>query len=123
VHQLSLASGQTSLQVLSSIREPGTPALSDAAPKSISASDSSTTKLVDELESILKGLPTESPPGSEDIYGLDTSIMFGSNNLEWCNGGPQGCGGGFSEVKATDAQKADFKRAVEIVTELVEKAQ
>jgi hypothetical protein len=109
--------------VLSSIREPGTPALSDAAPKSISASDSSTTKLVDELESILKGLPTESPPGSEDIYGLDTSIMFGSNNLEWQNGGPQGCGGGFSEVKVTDAQKADFKRAVEIVTELVGKAQ
>ncbi|KAG6835244.1 hypothetical protein H0H93_003580, partial [Arthromyces matolae] len=63
-------------------------------------------------------LPTEFPPGSEDIYGLDTSIAWGSEDLEWVNGGPQGCGGGPSEVQATDEQKAKFKRAVDIVQEL-----
>lgn len=30
--------------------------------------------LVEELEDILKYLPTEDPSGSEDIYGFDTSI-------------------------------------------------
>lgn len=41
--------------------------------------------------------------------------------MEWCNGGPQGCGGGTSTVQATEEQKTKFKRAVEIVKELVEK--
>jgi hypothetical protein len=35
----------------------------------------------------------------------------------------QGCGGGSSEVQASDEDKAKFKRAVEIVNELVDKAQ
>lgn len=85
--------------------------------------DESTEALVEELHSILKAIPTESPPGSEDIYGLDTSIAFGSADLEWQNGGPRGCGGGESFVKATDEDKAKFKRAVEIVTQLVGKAE
>jgi hypothetical protein len=121
VYQLSLASNQSSLQVLSSTRPPGTPALQDAAPKSLAVSTAA--PLVDELETILSSLPTEVPPGSEDIYGLDTSIMYGSDKLEWMNGGPQGCGGGTSEVQATEEQKAQFKRAVEIVSKLVEEAQ
>ncbi|CAE6479038.1 unnamed protein product [Rhizoctonia solani] len=66
----------------------------------------------------MKEIPTESPPGSEDIYGLDTAIMWMSDDLEWMNGGPQGCGGGVSYVQPTEEQKAKFKRAVEIVTEL-----
>ena len=40
----------------------------------------------------------------------------------WMNGGPRGCGGGESFVKATDEDKVKFKRAVEIVTELVAKS-
>ena len=39
-----------------------------------------------DIEAALKGLPVESPPGSEDIYGLDTSIAFLSNDLQWMNG-------------------------------------
>ncbi|TFY54976.1 hypothetical protein EVJ58_g8542 [Rhodofomes roseus] len=71
---------------------------------------------------ILKSIPTEQPPGSEDIYGLDTSIAFGSDDLMWMNGGPAGCGTGRSTVQATEEDKAKFKRAVKIVQELLEKA-
>lgn len=78
--------------------------------------------MVEELEGILKTIPVESPPGSEDIYGLDTSIMWGSNDLQWSNGGPQGCTGGTSDVKATEEDKKKFNRAVEIVNILVDKA-
>jgi len=66
----------------------------------------------------LQDLPTEQPPGSQDIYGMDTSVAFGSADLEWFNGGPEGCGGGESAVQANDEQKAKFKRAVEIVQHL-----
>jgi hypothetical protein len=75
-------------------------------------------ELVAELEKILKDLPTEQPPGSADIYGMDIGLMFGSDKVEWANGGPQGCGGGTSEVTATDEQRQRFKRAVEIVEKL-----
>lgn len=101
------------------MRPDGTPTLQDALPKSLSKSEPGVDGLVSELHEILKSLPTEQPPGSEDIYGLDTSIAFGSDDLEWFNGGPQGCGGGKSFVKASDEQKAQFKRAVEIVNKLV----
>ncbi|KAI1057474.1 hypothetical protein LB507_011582 [Fusarium sp. FIESC RH6] len=73
---------------------------------------------IDELQDILKDLPTEFPPGSEDIYHLDTSIAWMSEDLEWYNGGPQGCGGGQSQVKATEENKQNFKRAVEIIEEI-----
>ena len=95
--------------------------LSEVQPKSLDLGDLDVTSLVDELHSILKELPTERPPGSEDIYGFDIGIAWGSEDLEWANGGPQGCVGGFSEVQATDDQKAKFKRAVEIVDVLAGK--
>lgn len=79
-------------------------------------------KQLDELYTILKSLPVESPPGSEDIYGLDTSIAFGSDDIMWQNGGPQGCGGGHSTVQATAEDKTKFKRAVDIVEKLVGEA-
>jgi hypothetical protein len=78
--------------------------------------------LVEELHGILRELPTEYPPGSEDIYGLNTSIMWQDEVLQWQNGGPQGCGGGTSMVQATEAQKEKFRRAVTIVDELIGKA-
>lgn len=82
--------------------------------------DSSVDKLIEELQSILKSIPTENPRGSEDIYGLNTSIMWGSDELEWQNLGSQGCGGK-SDVQATDEDKKKFKRALEIADELVAK--
>lgn len=75
--------------------------------------------MVDELHGILKTLPTEKPPGIQDIYGLDVGIQWGSDDLEWANVGPTGCGGGYSEVQATDEQRVKFKRAVEILDKLV----
>ena len=109
---------QNLLQITSAVRPDGTPSLQDALPKSISAQDAHTAALVTELRDILRSLPTESPPGSEDIYGMDTSIAFGCDDFMWQNGGPQGCGGGQSAVHPTDEQKIQFKRAVEIVKEL-----
>lgn len=103
--------------VRSSVKPDGTPSLSESVTKTISIDHN--TALINELYSILKEIPTESPPGSEDIYGLDVSIAWGSQDLEWCNGGPSGCGGGHSEVQATDDDKKKFKRAVEIVNDLV----
>ena len=82
--------------------------------------DSSVDALVEELQSILKSIPTESPPGSEDIYGLNTSIMWGSDEFVWRNAGPQGCGG-MSSVQATDEQKKKFERALAIADALVAK--
>lgn len=99
-------------------RQPGQPSLQELAPKTIPANDADTEALVAELHDILKDLPTEDPPASEDIYGLDTSIAWGSEDLMWCNGGPEGCGGGTSTVQVNDEQKIKFKRAVEIVDKL-----
>ncbi|KAM5539792.1 hypothetical protein V8D89_006605 [Ganoderma adspersum] len=109
---------QNLLNITSAVRPKGTPSLQDALPKSISASNEHTVELVSELRTILGSIPTESPPGSEDIYGLDTSIAFGTEGFEWINGGPQGCGHGESSVQATAEDKAKFKRAVAIVKEL-----
>jgi len=63
----------------------------------------------------------ESPPGSEDIYGLDISIAWGSDDLMWCNSGPEGFEGSESQVKASEEQKLGFKRAVEIIEQIVDK--
>ncbi|KAK0205273.1 hypothetical protein DFS33DRAFT_753688 [Desarmillaria ectypa] len=106
------------LNITSAIREIGTANLASAAPRSIQ-NDADTDALVEELHGILKEIPTESPPGSEDIYGMDISIAWGSDDLMWQNGGPSGCGGGTSSVQATNEDKAKFKRAVEIVEKLV----
>ena len=107
--------------VTAAVRPDGTPSLQDAVPKSLAPS-ADTSALVDELVGILRSIPTESPPGSEDIYGLDIGLAFGSADLEWMNGGPQGCGGGKSSVQATAEDKKKFARAVEIVEKLVGEA-
>lgn len=111
------------LQVTSSVRESGTPALPSAFPKSLTvASGSEDESAIHDLKDLLKQLPVESPPGSQDIYGLNTSIAWMSDDLQWYNGGPEGCGGGQSEVQADEEHKVKFKRAVEIVNGLVNKA-
>ncbi|KAH7193972.1 uncharacterized protein B0J16DRAFT_381842 [Fusarium flagelliforme] len=97
-------------------REDGTPDLAPSASKIIDFAEHEA--VIDELHSILKGLPTEQPPGSEDIYRLDTSIAWQSDDIEWWNGGPQGCGGGESFVNADEEQRKNFMRAVEIIEEI-----
>jgi hypothetical protein len=119
IFTITKAATNPNLLVAAAVRPEGTPSLQEATTKSLNAEETETDTLVNELHTILKDLPTEDPPGSEDIYGLDTSIAWGSDDLEWCNGGPQGCGGGQSSVKATEEQKKQFKRAVEIVDKLV----
>ena len=119
IHTITLPLDNDCLTVTSAVRPHGTPSLQDIAPKFVKVEG--TESLADELLGILKELPTESPPGSEDIYGLDTSIAWGSEELQWMNGAPDGCGGGTSSTQPTEEQKAKFRRAVEIVTTLVEK--
>ncbi|KZT42381.1 hypothetical protein SISSUDRAFT_980348 [Sistotremastrum suecicum HHB10207 ss-3] len=117
VHTITTSPEQGGLLTVENlVRADGTPELVAGAPKKISAAPCSA--LIDELEGILKVLPKEYPPGSQDIYGEDTSIAWGSQDLEWWNGGPQGCGGGYSEVQASDEDKQKFKRAIAIVEEL-----
>lgn len=77
-------------------------------------------ELLRELQFILMTLPTEQPPGSEDIYGMDTSIMWGSDDFQWVNACTEGSGEP-STVQVTDEQKEKFKRALAIADELVAK--
>ncbi|KAF7364370.1 hypothetical protein MSAN_01097500 [Mycena sanguinolenta] len=122
VYTLTQSSAQpNTIAVTLAKREDGTPELSSALPKSLPAASSEA--LVEELHAILKTLPLEEPRGSEDIYGLDTSIAWGSEDLEWCNGGPEGCSGGKSMKQASAEEKEKFKRAVEIVQELADRAE
>ncbi|CAE6464768.1 unnamed protein product [Rhizoctonia solani] len=123
IHQLTRSGDSpNSLFIQSMVRPDGTPSLQEHPPKEFPIGDPShgSHSLVDELHAILKDIPTEQPPGIEDIYGLDTSIMWASEDLEWMNGGPSGCGHGTSDVQPTEEQKAKFKRAVEIVTQLAQ---
>ncbi|KAI8377579.1 uncharacterized protein BYT42DRAFT_546254 [Radiomyces spectabilis] len=73
------------------------------------------------LEKTLQMLPVESPEGSEDIYGEDISIAFYSSetDFQWRNGGPDGCGGGESSVKATPEQKQIFRELVSTIRAMV----
>lgn len=121
VHVLSRAPDTPNeLLIQSEIRHSGSPELTGLAPKYVklgSGSDDKESRIA-ELHQILKSIPTEQPPGSEDIYGLDTQIMWGSDDLEWCNGSPQGCGTDTSIVQPTAADKQKFQRAVDIVKAL-----
>jgi len=122
VYTIQKANSAPSIVIQSAERPDGTPSLLDSAPKSIQSADTGAEKLVDELEGILKSLPTESPPGSQDIYGLDTSIMFGSDNFVWRNNAAEGCEN-MSETQPTEEQKQQFERAVDIIKELVARGQ
>lgn len=125
VHTLSLSQDSPKSLIVNSEHRPGDGSqglVQRFAPKSLHTETTpDVNKLVDELHGILKELPTEDPKGSEDIYGMDTSIMWGSDDLEWINGGPAGCVRGQSSVKASEDDKKKFKRAVEIVNQLVDK--
>ncbi|KAJ3115267.1 hypothetical protein HK098_007005 [Nowakowskiella sp. JEL0407] len=59
--------------------------------------------------SIFKNLPTESPPGSSDIYGFDISINIDSPDLRWENRPNSGCVASESSVKPSESQKQQFK--------------
>ena len=99
----------------------GDAALSEPKLKKLNISKDDTETLVSKLHNILKTLPVESPPGSEDIYGRDISIFWGSDDLQWTNGGPGRGGTGKSETVASDKDKEQFDKAVAIVCELVKR--
>jgi hypothetical protein len=122
IYTINKLSTNTYLLIQGNVRQGGSPNLEEIAPKSLESSQTDTEDLVNELHDILKTLPTELPQGSEDIYALNTSIAWGSEDFAWNNGGPEGCGGGTSSVQPTPEEKSKFERAVEIVDALVKKA-
>ena len=60
-------------------------------------------------------LPVESPAGSQDIYGLDTSIAIHVDGKFWRNGGPGGCVRRVSKVQPTKEQKESFRDVVALI--------
>jgi hypothetical protein len=89
-------------------------------PRGIPISDD-TTELVNELEHILRELPTEEVPSS-DIYGRNIGIFWqGADGFVWANSAPEGCGGFQSEISVTDDNRRAFDRAVEITEILVKR--
>lgn len=61
----------------------------------------------------LRSLPTEEPPSSQDIYGLDTAISVETKDFSWRNGGPEGCVHGESQVSANAEHKTQFKKVAD----------
>ncbi|KAE8351127.1 hypothetical protein BDV28DRAFT_137813 [Aspergillus coremiiformis] len=120
ISTLIKSASESNIHISVAIRLPGTRTLQPQPPKILDSSDEETLRLVTELSNTLRDLPTESPPQSEDIYGLDTSIAWRSEDMEWCNGAPAGCDAGESLVKVDDDQISKFRRAVEIVEQLVQ---
>ncbi|KIM23179.1 hypothetical protein M408DRAFT_332477 [Serendipita vermifera MAFF 305830] len=106
---------QTTTRAKDQAKLPDAPTAESVLP---SSSHNKVDELVTELEEIFKKLPREDPPGSKDIYGMDVGIVFGSDAVQWQNGGPAGCGEGFSQTDATDADKKEFTRALEIIDKL-----
>ncbi|SCO78779.1 uncharacterized protein FRV6_02992 [Fusarium oxysporum] len=89
----------------------------DEETKTVAAADNDA--LIDELHGILKEIPMASPPGSEDIYGLDTGIAWVSEDLQWTNG-VNISGQGESSVQPSSEEKKMFERAVDIIQEIAD---
>lgn len=106
------------LQINAAVRPDGTPVLQNPVSKSLSATDSSTTQLVDELQTILKAIPS----GHGDLYRMDTSLLFKSSTLVWTNGHGHNDRRGDEGVRATGEEKVKFQHAIDIVNTLVDKA-
>ncbi|KAK5992166.1 hypothetical protein PT974_05566 [Cladobotryum mycophilum] len=75
---------------------------------------------INRILGILKQLPTENPPQSEDIFGLNIGISWMSDDFQWVNSAPQGCIPGISDKPATDEEKVLFEEAVDIVTDIAD---
>ncbi|KAJ3179052.1 hypothetical protein HDU85_005007 [Gaertneriomyces sp. JEL0708] len=112
--------GANEMEISHHKRESGTPHLQSLGTKSAPVNEGHKAALIAELESLLKDLPQEDPRGSEDIYGLDTGIFWQSADFQWANAAPEGCDRGHSEVQPSEEQVAKFRRAVDIVQQLVQ---
>ncbi len=78
--------------------------------------------LMSEVEALgIWGLPMEKPEGSEDIYGMDTSIDLSIGKRSWRNGAPGGCIHGESEVQASEDQKRRFGDILHLVRQTARK--
>ena len=113
IHEIKYAA-DTGVTIDTHVRSAGAPTSTTVADTQHSAVDA----LVTELEGILAGLP-QADERAADIYGRDVGIFFGSDALQWRNSASEGCGAAEPETPPTEAQKQQFRRAVEISEELV----
>ncbi|CEP18138.1 hypothetical protein [Parasitella parasitica] len=85
--------------------------------KSGATSSEDLSKDLEWLKEKLENLPTEKPTGSQDIYGLKTSLLFVSVCPEGCS---EGSSEGGSEVQPSPDQKKSFKEVVDKIKNLGE---
>jgi hypothetical protein len=79
-------------------------------------------RLLSELKAV-RSLPLEKPPGSADIYGLNTSLSVRfSDGSTWTNSAPTGCVHGVSISIPTEAQSETFARLVQMVKDAASEA-
>lgn len=65
---------------------------------------------------VLKQLPNQQPPFGEDIFGLDTSIMYQDDDgFTWANGGPEGCSRSSGGPQVSPQQKEQFRSLVNAI--------
>lgn len=68
--------------------------------------------LMIECQNVLRSLPKEEPTGCQDIYKMDVSVIYNSDDFNWQNTPNQGCNIQESLVKPTEEQAKLFKALV-----------
>ncbi|KAG6808353.1 hypothetical protein H0H87_000227, partial [Tephrocybe sp. NHM501043] len=121
IHTIIKHASSSSIVIQSLVRPTSSAPLTPLIPRRLPISQSpNAARALADIRAILEGIPMEKPRGSEDIYGEDTALRWESEDFQWFNGGPEGCaGGGRSWVQPTEKEKEGFKRAVDIVRDLV----
>lgn len=121
IYTLERAEGDT-ISVAIATRVPPARDLGEVVPKTLSADEPKVSALVDELHGLLKELPTD----RDDLanISLDVGIEWASDDLQWRNTAPTGRGDrNPSDGLVGSEEKKKFKRAVEIVDELIAMAE
>ncbi|PVH88660.1 hypothetical protein DL98DRAFT_648019 [Cadophora sp. DSE1049] len=117
IHTISRSSTSPTMDISSQQQAPGSHDLQPLPTKTLPIQNHS--EQIDQIHQILKDLPVEDPPGSEDIYGMDTGVAWKGDGLEWSNGGAEGCGSDFSNVQVGKGEKERFGEVVRMVLEIV----
>ncbi|KAK0109840.1 hypothetical protein ONS95_002511 [Cadophora gregata] len=116
IHTISRSSSSPTMDINSQQRAEGSHDLRPQPTKTLPVQTHSEN--LDYIYNTLKELPVEDPPGSEDIYGLDTGVNWNGEGLKWSNGGPEGCGSDFSNVQAGKGEKEKFGEVVKLILEI-----
>ncbi|KAH7409181.1 hypothetical protein BKA64DRAFT_389473 [Cadophora sp. MPI-SDFR-AT-0126] len=117
IHTITRSPSSPTMSITSQQRLPGSHDLQPLPTKTIPVQNY--VEQIDQIYNVLKELPVDDPPGSEDIYGLDTGVTWSGNGLQWSNGGPEGCGSDFSNVQVGREETERFQEVVKLILEIV----